>query len=485
MSKELKKKVKHGLYWNFINQIGNQVIFLAFSVYLARILSPSAFGVIGLVTIFSNFAALFIDFGFGSALISKKDVTQKDLSTVFWVNLTLGLLLYLVFFLSAGLIADFYSKPELKILVRVVTLSFLFSAFTSVQSSILSKHLNFKRKTIISFISVLVGYLVAFYFAYKNFGYWSLVYQSITSSIISLLILWLQSSWRPSFVFSVKSLKEMFGFGIGVVADNAFTYWTRNADNFLVGKMLGSASLGLYTRAYSLMMLPLKNISSVIAKVMFPAFSAFQDNISEVQNMYMKTTRLIAFITFPMMFGLAVAAEPFILTLYGDKWAGVIPVLQILSILGAIQSILTLNGSIYNSRGKALLAFRYSSTLSIVLIIAFFIGLKINGLTGMAWAYFIFATIGSLPILAKALNLINLSLKDMYNNVKTIFIATIGMSIVLFFLNHYILLVPGIKLLLDVVVGIILYLVLIYFLQLQLLHEVIQLLGLKKYFLKK
>lgn len=488
MSKELKKKVKHGLYWNFINQIGNQVIFLAFSVYLARLLSPSAFGVIGLVTIFSNFAALFIDFGFGAALVRRKDVTQTDLSTVFWVNLGVGLLLYILFFVSAGLIASFYNREELKPLVRVVTLSFIFSALTSVQSSILTKRLDFKRKTIISFISLAIGYTVAFYFAFKNYGYWSLVYQTITSSLVSLAILWFQSSWRPSFVFSLKALKQMFGFGMGVVADNAFTYWTRNADNFLIGKILGSASLGVYTRAYSLMMLPLKNISSVITKVMFPAFSAYQDNIPEVQKMYLKTTRLIAFITFPMMIGLAIVAEPFIFTFYGHKWAEVIPILQILSVLGAFQSILTLNGSIYNSMGKSVLAFKVSSILSLLLIIGFLVGLKLNGLLGLTWAYFIIAGLGSLPILSKALELISLSLKEIYNNMRAIVIATFIMGIFLLFLNLLINFKYPLKLFIEIIAGAVIYFFMIKIFQPSLLVEVLNISGsnkLKSFFTKK
>ena len=301
----LKTKVLNGLKWSFLDQIVLQVVFVVFSIFLARILNPSDFGIVGMITIFSGFAALFIDMGFGTALIQKQDVSEDYFSSVFWLNLTLGVLLYLFFFFLAPYLALFYNEPKLVLLVRITCMSFVINALTSIQHFLLIKNLQFKKKVIFNWVSMIFGYVVAFILAKKGFGYWALVFMTLSSAIVNSFLLWISSSWRPKFIFHWAKIKELSSFGLNVLGDTSVNYWSRNYDNFIIAKMLGSTELGIYTRAYSLMLLPLKNITSVISKVMFPAFSKKQGDVQNIKMHYLKIVKLIGLITFPAMIGLS------------------------------------------------------------------------------------------------------------------------------------------------------------------------------------
>jgi O-antigen/teichoic acid export membrane protein len=432
----LKSKVKNGLKWTFVDQILSQVIFLVFSIFLARILTPSIFGIVSMVTIFSNFAALFIDLGFSAALIQKKEVTAAHYSSVFWLNVGIGFLMYLIFYISAPLISLFYNQPELTLLIRVICLSFIVSSFASVQANILIKELQFKKKVIINWISMLIGYTLAFIMAYKGYGVWSLVMMTLLTAILNSILYWFVSKWVPLFIFEWKKVKELSHYGLNFLGEASVNYWSRNFDNFIIAKVLGSTDLGIYTRAYSLMLLPLRNVSTIITKVMFPAFSKKQDDIQVLKKYYLSIIQYIALITFPLMIGLSLVSKEFVLLFFGDKWLAMIPVLSILSGLGAIQSIVSLNGLIYNSLGKVNIAFKVSILTNIVLVIAFIIGVN-YGLIGVAYSYLIASALLLIPMYQIAIKQINTSLLEVFKTIKGIVLATLLMAIFLLIINYY------------------------------------------------
>jgi PST family polysaccharide transporter len=432
----LKSKVKNGLKWTFVDQILSQVIFLVFSIFLARILTPSIFGIVSMVTIFSNFAALFIDLGFSAALIQKKEVTAAHYSSVFWLNVGIGFLMYLIFYISAPLISLFYNQPELTLLIRVICLSFIVSSFASVQANILIKELQFKKKVIINWISMLIGYALAFIMAYKGYGVWSLVMMTLLTAILNSILYWFVSKWVPLFIFEWKKVKELSHYGLNFLGEASVNYWSRNFDNFIIAKVLGSTDLGIYTRAYSLMLLPLRNVSTIITKVMFPAFSKKQDDIQVLKKYYLSIIQYIALITFPLMIGLSLVSKEFVLLFFGDKWLAMIPVLSILSGLGAIQSIVSLNGLIYNSLGKVNIAFKVSILTNIVLVIAFIIGVN-YGLIGVAYSYLIASALLLIPMYQIAIKQINTSLLEVFKTIKGIVLATLLMAIFLLIINYY------------------------------------------------
>lgn len=469
----LKNKVKSGLKWTFIDQILSQIIFFVFSIFLARMLTPSMFGIVGMITIFSNFAILFIDLGFSAALIQKKEVTNTHYSSVFWLNLGIGLFMYLIFYINAPFISRFYHQPELINLIRVVCLSFIINALSSVQTNILIRELQFKKKVIINWISMFIGYIIAFVYAYNGFGVWSLVFMTLSTAILNSILCWFVSKWVPLFIYDWKAIKELSHYGLNFFGDSSLNYWSRNFDNFIIAKVLGSSDLGIYSRAYSIMLLPLRNISTIITKVMFPAFSQKQDNIQLLKKHYLNIIKHIAFITFPVMIGLSLVSKEFVLLFFGKQWITMIPVLTILSGLGAIQSIVSLNGLIYNSLGKVNIAFKVSIFTNIILVIAFLIGVN-YGLLGISYSYLIASAVLLIPIYKMAIKQLTISLREVFLVLKGILCATLIMALGLFILNTISHFTLFIGLIVKVSIGFTIYLTTVLFLEKELLLNLIK-----------
>lgn len=466
----LKNKVKQGLKWSFIDQILSQIIFLVFSIFLARILSPSVFGIIGMVTIFSNFAALFIDLGFSAALIQKKEITVAHFSSVFWLNIGIGFFMYLLFYVCAPLISAFYNQPELTLLIRIICLSFIVTAFSSVQANILIKNLDFKKKVIINWIAMIIGYIAAFLLAYKGYGVWALVVMTLATSVINAVLYWIASAWTPLLIFEWSKIKELSRFGLNFLGDTSINYWSRNYDNFIIAKVLGSSDLGIYTRAYSLMLLPLKNITTIVAKVMFPAFSQKQDDLVVLKKYYLNIILYIALITFPVMIGLSLISQEFVLLFFGEKWKAMIPVLSILSGLGAIQSVISLNGLIYNSLGKANIALRVTIISNAILIVAFTIGVN-YGITGVSYSYLLASLLLFIPIYATAIKQLNISLLEVFMVLKGVIMATLIMAIALFAFSKFSNLSLLISLIVKIAIGFIFYATTLFFFEKELVFQ--------------
>jgi O-antigen/teichoic acid export membrane protein len=467
-------KTKKGLKWSFVNQIGTQTISLVVSIVLARLIDPAEFGLVGMVSVFINFASIFIDFGFSSVLIQKDKVNKEDLNTVFVCNLSIGLFLYFLFFLLSPLLADFFDEPRLILITRIVSISFLIAPLNAGRSAMISKVMNFKLSTKISIFSLVVSSAVAIIMALNGFGVWSVICQSLVASSVSAIYFRIISDFKPSLRFNKDSFKSMISMSSNLVADSVINYWTRNADNLLVGKFLGSEALGIYNRSYSLMLMPLTNITRVIMRVMLPSFSMIKNNKIEIKRIYLRVCETIAAITFPMMLGLSAVADVFVLAVLGDKWQAMIPLVRVLSIVGALQSILAMNGSIYVSQGKANIAFRVTLVFNIVFLSGFIVGLYYGGLYGIALSYFITSLIGAYPNFYFAARLINVGFKDMYNKLGKIILASVLMFASVNLINYFSLFSNQqvvVKLILSTLSGIVIYLFLIYLMDIKIYFE--------------
>ncbi|GAB3203701.1 PST family polysaccharide transporter [Pontibacter aydingkolensis] len=475
----LQAKVKSGLKWNVINQVVTQLIFVWFGIYLARLLGPEAYGLVGMITVFSGFANLFVDFGFGSAIIYDQNLTNKKTSSVFWFNLAIGLFIYLIFYSLSPLLAEFYKEPKLINLTRVVTLSLLINSLAGIPNTLLSKNIDFKLKIVVAWVATFLSYGVAFWMAYNNWGVWSLVFQGIIFSVINLMFVWKIAKWRPMFYFSWNEISGLFSYGSGIVGTNMLGYLTRNLDNLLIGKFIGNASLGIYTRSYSLMMLPISNVTSVFGKVLFPAFSIIQDDKDKIAFHYLKVIKFIALVTFPLMVGLFTVAEEFVLLVLGVKWIEAIPIIKMLSILGAAQSVLSLNGVIYNATGNAGKAFRVTLYLNVVLIPSWILGLYLGELDGLVLAYLLVGTIGAIPILHEAIKIINLKLIDVWKQLYAIFLGCIFIILVGFLVNTFNLTLE-VSLLFKIILSIPVYASIIFFFDKNILNDLIKVIKPKK-----
>ncbi|SFG36470.1 Membrane protein involved in the export of O-antigen and teichoic acid [Desulfotomaculum arcticum] len=431
----LRTRTLSGVAWSGAAQLIRQLLYFVISVILARLMSPREFGLIGMTTVFTGFAALFSDLGLGAALIQKSGIEERHLSTVFWINIAAGVVLTAVVIAAAPLIAMFYQEPALRLLTMAIAFNFVIGAFKVVHNALLQKAMDFRRLAKIEIAAVFISGSAATVAALSGFGVWSMVIQSLVLTVTSVVIMWLCSTWRPTWHYDTGALKELTGFSTSLLGFNVINYWIRNLDNVLIGKYISSTALGIYTRAYSLMLLPLTQISRVISLVMFPAMSAIQKDLSKTKEVYLRSTRIIALVTFPLMMGLLVVAEPFIATIYGNKWQGVIPVLKIFCLNGAMQSVGTTVGWIYTSQGRTDLMFKWSLFAGLIKGTSIIIGLR-WGITGVAAAYVLSGCIVLwYPAWAIPGRLIGLSFGEMLKNLSGSFYCTVLMGIAVWVLG--------------------------------------------------
>jgi PST family polysaccharide transporter len=406
----INSKIKKGLSWSFLNQGYSLLSQFTLGIWLARILGPEVYGTVAMVTVFSSLAQMFLDFGFSAALVQKQNVSKEDYSTIFWFNLVVSIIIFVLFFISSNLIADFYGKPELSTYAKVIGAQFVFSAFAITQSVQLTKKIDFKSKTIISILSSIISFALALILAYNGFGVWSIIAQILCNKVISVILLYSLVSWTPMFYFSRRSFNSFYKFGLSVTADTFLNYLARNIDNILIGKYLGDTQLGFYSKSYSIILFPIRNFSAVIKQILFPSFSLIQNDISLIRMYYLKTTGMILYIIPPIMILLSMNAEEIVMILFGKDWISMAPLVEVFSILGIVQSILTLNGTIYLSLGKAALAFKLGLLSTTVSIIAISIGVYLGDIYSVAIALGLAQIIITYPILNTALKLINLNL---------------------------------------------------------------------------
>ena len=382
----LRQQVLHGLSWNFISRIGSQFFQLAFSIALARLLTPREFGVVGMLLVFTGFAQALADGGLSSALIYRQDDSDAQSSTVFWLQTGVGAVLSLLFYGGAGFIATFYDLPVLKPLSQLLALTFIVQALGLVHSALLMKQFRFKAMALATLGATAVSGAAAILLALKGYGVWALASQGLISTTVLTVLLWLQSGWRPRFIFDRAVAKDLGGYGIYLLGYGSLNYWLRNGANLLIGKAIGAHALGIFSRSYTLMLLPLNNVSAVFAQVLFPVLAQVQNDMPRFRRHYLRAKHLIALVTFPLMIGIAALSEPLVLLLLGPKWAETIPILQILSFVGLFQSIIHPAGSVYTALGKTKALFH----VSIVLLAAFVLIMVPAvhfGLLGMTWAY--------------------------------------------------------------------------------------------------
>ena len=353
MSNKLKTRAVNGLFWSFVDNFSVQISQFIIGIILARILSPNDFGLIGILTVFITISQWFVSSGFGQALIRKKDCTQNDYSTVFIFNLLTGFLLYLVLFFSSGFIADFFNEPQLESLLNVLGISLVIIAFTIIQQTQLTKRLDFKLQTKISVISSLTSGFVGILLAYFNYGVWSLVYKGLLEYFIRSLLLWVNSKWRPSFIFDTDSFKELFGFGSKLMLRGLIYTLFNNMYYIIIGKYFSTESLGHYTRAEQFNRMPSSNINKVINRVSYPVLSELQNDDIALKATYKKIFISLVFISSVSMLILGAIAEPLILTLIGEKWLPTVPILQLLCFVGLLYPLCDFNLTILKVKGKS------------------------------------------------------------------------------------------------------------------------------------
>lgn len=424
-----RHKTVNGVKWSVASQIGTQGIGFVTIVILARLLSPREFGLLAMVTVIASFAQIFSEMGFSSALVQKQDIEQKHLSSVFWLNLGMGGGLTLLFIAGAPLIARFYDEPILIPLTWFISFNFLIGSLTIVQKTMLTKTIDFRSLSIVNIVAVALSGVVAIGLAFGGAGIWSLAVQSVLLSTITTIMLWRLSHWRPAFIFNWDAIKDLLGFSLSLFGTKLLSYWTRNLDYLLIGRFIGLQPLGVYKNAYTIMLFPLSNVSRVISQVMFPSLSLIQDDKAKVRQLFVRMTRTIALVTFPMMAGLFVVADSFVLTLFGPQWSAMIPILMVFCLTGLMQSIGTLNGNLYLSQGRADLQLRVGLVLKMVGIMGIVVGLRWGAL-GVAVGYTVASLINSYPSFYFAGKLVDLNYWQIWNKLLGTLGCALSMAVV-------------------------------------------------------
>ena len=334
MTENLKDKTVTGVVWSAFQKGGSILVGFISSIVLARLLTPEDYGLIGMLAIFIAVSEVFINGGFGSALIQKKRPTDMDYSTFFIWNLTISVFLYGVLFLCAPLIARFYNQEILCSILRIHGLILIINAVSLVQTYQLRKQLNFKKIGTIEVSVSALSLLVCIYFAWKGYGVWALVIQTLLGGTLKTLLFWISSKWRPMPKFSVQSFKELFSFGGFILLSNLINTFCNNIQGLLIGKFYNPTTMGYYSKARSTEELSSNFIAQVIDQVAYPVLAEAQNDNAYMIRMLKKFICVLAYLTFPIMLLLILLAKPVFVVLYSEKWLQSVPYFQILCLAG-------------------------------------------------------------------------------------------------------------------------------------------------------
>lgn len=381
----LKERTLYSLIWSTIDRFGYVIIMFISNLFLARLLTPSDFGIIAMIMIFIAISSAIVDSGFASALIQKKEIDSVDYSTVYVVNTVLSLFIYLVIFLIAPIISRFYENEALVFVLRVSGLVLIVNAMSIVQTAKFKRELNFKYIGIISIVSSIIGCSIGVIMAFHGYSYWSLVFQTLIIAIIRSFLLFYLSPWKPSFHFSSRSFCSLFKFGSMILFSSILDTIYTNMIPLILGKSFSSRTLGNYTQARTLEGVSNQTILTVINQVLFPVFSSIQSDRLVLKKAVRKSMKMLSYINFSLMFLLILIADPLLKLLYTEKWIDAIPLFRIACFGGMMNCIVQINLMILSSLGNGKLFFISRLVRQICGLSLIFIGIYFGGLMGLMW----------------------------------------------------------------------------------------------------
>ena len=452
------------IIWSAIERFSSQGIQFALGIIIARLVAPSCYGLVAMLTIFISIGQSLIDSGFANARIHKKDCTYKDYSTVFYFNLAVSVFLYAVFFLGSPLIAQFYNQPELIIITRFSTFGFIINSLAIVQRAQFTKNMDFKKQSKATISAVLISGVVGVAMAYQGYGVWALVFQGLINNLVNTVALWLLSSWRPSLVFSVASFKELYAFGSRLLFTGLLSTVYLNLYTLVIGKFFSSTQLGFFNKMQNIAVFPSKNITSIMSRAVYPKQCKLQDDNVALYNNYMQLLSLSSFFIFPLMGGMAALAKPLVACLLGEAWLSAWPYLSILCIAYMFDHLQYFNWQMLAVKGRSDLSLKSEIIKKIasvvILLVTIPFGVKIMAIGLIVYAFIDLAII--IPFVHKVISSITY-----WAEIKVIarpFLLTLAMSafIVLFLVvisNIYIQLFGGF------IIGCLVYLLIAYFMK--------------------
>ncbi|WP_417898744.1 lipopolysaccharide biosynthesis protein [Bacillus haimaensis] len=456
MNSELTKaKVISSLFWKLLERGGTQGIQFIVTIVLARLLLPEEFGLIVLVTIFITIAGVFVQSGFNTALIQKKNSDEVDFSSVFYLSLLVASLLYIGLFFIAPIAAAFYEEPQLTTVLRIQSLTLFFGAINSIQIAVVSKKLEFKKLFISSLGAMIVSATAGIMMAYAGFGVWSLVVQHLSNQLLVTIILWFTVKWRPTLLFSFARIKTLFAFGWKVLVSSLLDTLYINLTSLFIGKMYSSATLGFYNRGEQFPKLIVSNINGSIQSVMFPTLSSNQDNIKRVKDIVRRSIVTSSFIVFPVMVGMAAVAEPLVNIVLTEKWLPAVPFLQIFCASYALWPIHTANLQAINALGRSDIFLKLEIFKKLLGLVVIAISIPF-GAYAMAFGVFVVSIISTFINAYPNLKLIDYRYREQWKDIIPSLILSIIMGMVVYSIQ-WIGMTEALTLIVQIIVGIVIY----------------------------
>jgi len=427
-----KKSTVNNVIWSSVEKIGQVSVQLIISIVLARILSPQDYGLMGILTIFIIIANVIVDAGFSQGLIRKLDCSEKDYSTVFWVNLIFGIFIYGILYSSAPFISNYFKMPQLSILSKVLFLVIPINAFSIIQTTILNKNLNFKiiaKYTILaSSISGVIGIAIAYY----GGGVWALVYQTLVYSLLFNFFLCIKTKWSPSFIFHTQSIKEIFPFSSKLFASSLLNAIFNNVYTFIIAKLYSQVQLGYYTQANKLALQPANIVDSILNRVSYPTLSKLQDNKDLLRTAYIKFFVLTCAAMIPFMLLLFAISNELILLLLSDKWISIVPYFQAMCIIGITFPLQPLCISVLKVFGESGIIFKLEIIKKIIIVVLVYITFR-DGVLSLIYGQIVFFYFALILNMYYSGKLINISIRFLVEKtIPYLLIGLVSLAICLF-----------------------------------------------------
>ncbi len=473
----LRNQVLSGVFWTALQQFSRQGITFVVSVILARLLLPEEFGLIAMIGILINLGTALINSGLTQSLIRTQDADQSDYSTVFYFNLVGSVVIYGIIYFCAPLVADFYSQPRLTQIVRLYSITFIINAFSAIQTTRLSKILDFKTQMKVAIPSLILGSATGIIMALNGFGVWSLVWSGIIQSLAATIQLWYWSKWAPSLIFNMDKFRYHFNYGVKLMVTGVMNILFSSAYTIIIGRYFAASQVAFYNRAETLQMLPVVNINLVLNRITFTLFSSIQNDDIKLRSAYKKIMQMVIFLVAPTLIVMAVLAEPLFILLFTEKWLPAVPYFQILCANGILYPIHEYNLQIVVVKGRSDLYLKLEIAKKILIVLVILASFPF-GIFGLLYGSVIASTISFFINTHYSGKFINYTawdqIKDLLPFVFLALIAGLGSGIVNYLLefenfNNFSRLLAG------SIVAVIIYLSSSYLLKLPAILEVIRL----------
>ncbi|WBM70858.1 lipopolysaccharide biosynthesis protein [Buttiauxella sp. WJP83] len=429
-------QIKKNIKWVGINQVFKIVVQIVGMVVLARIIAPKEYGVMSMALVVTVFASIFRDLGTSAAIIQKKELDRKTINAVFWLNVFMGLSIGVVIAICSPFIAQLFHEKRLVFILCIISLSFPVTSLSSVHLALLERESKFNKVAFVEMSSSALGLVIAILMALLGYGVYSLVAQTLISSLFSTILLWLGSDWRPMNKVSLNrdECKNILSFSGNLTGFNIINYFSRNADSIIIGHVFSPQILGAYSLAYRIMLFPLQSLTFVATRALFPVISRKQDNIHEVKDIYLKVISVISLLVCPIMSGLAILREPFINFIMGGQWGLTSDLLLWLAPTGYIQAIVSTCGAIFMARNKAKVLFLLGVVSAILQVGAFIVGSQL-GIMYIAKFYLIANVANFLICMSVVMSLLNGNLLNILKVIYPSITASVLMSLFIIFVR--------------------------------------------------